>query len=80
MSAKDKIKEIVKNNIESEVTPIDLIRSNVDRASKELSDKRYSICQACPELTRLTKQCKKCGCFMQLKVELEKATCPIGKW
>lgn len=44
------------------------------------SSTRYDICLSCPELIDLTKQCKKCGCFMQAKVKLEQATCPIGKW
>lgn len=75
-----KIKEIVQNNINSQVSPIDLFRSNVERATKEVSEQRFSICKGCPELIKLTKQCKKCGCFMQLKVELKEATCPIGRW
>jgi hypothetical protein len=46
----------------------------------EISNSRYDICKACPELTQLTKQCKKCGCFMAAKTKIENATCPIGKW
>ena len=60
--------------------PWDLANPNIERASEEKSNERYSICQSCPELIKLTKQCKKCGCFMKAKVTLEKATCPLGKW
>ena len=27
-----------------------------------------------------TAQCKKCGCFMKLKVVIPNQKCPIGKW
>lgn len=63
-----------------ETSPLDLFNPNVIKASEEKSNERYSICQSCPELIKLTKQCKKCGCFMKAKVTLEKATCPLGKW
>ena len=49
-------------------------------AEEDLVKERFSICQACPELIKLTSQCKKCGCFMAMKTKLEKAVCPIGKW
>jgi len=48
--------------------------------SEEISNRRFEICKACPELIKLTKQCKKCGCLMHLKTKVEAATCPIGKW
>lgn len=46
----------------------------------ELIDKRMSLCLECPELISITKQCKKCGCFMSVKTKLTNAVCPIGKW
>ena len=63
-----------------ETRPWDLLNPNVEHASEELAKERYSICQACPELIKLTKQCKKCGCFMYAKTKLQQATCPLGKW
>ena len=62
-----------------ETRPWHLINSK-KYISKEISNKRYSICLECPELINLTKQCKKCGCFMYAKTKLENANCPIGKW
>jgi hypothetical protein len=47
---------------------------------EKLGKERYSICKACPELIKLTKTCKKCGCFMAAKTKLTGATCPLGKW
>jgi hypothetical protein len=60
--------------------PWDLVNPNTQYASQELSEKRFDICKACPELIKTTSQCKKCGCIMSLKTKLEKATCPMGKW
>jgi hypothetical protein len=62
------------------VTPLDMLNPNIKKASNELATERFNICSACPELIHITKQCKKCGCFMTAKTKLEKATCPIGKW
>jgi hypothetical protein len=63
-----------------ETRPWDMLNPNVAHASEAVATIRYEICQACPELIQLTKQCKKCGCLMHLKTKLEKATCPLGKW
>lgn len=63
-----------------ETRPWDFVDPSVELATPEKAEIRYSICQQCPELTKLTKQCKKCGCFMAAKTKLEKATCPLGKW
>jgi hypothetical protein len=48
--------------------------------SDEVQQERLEICKACPELIKLTSQCKKCGCLMNLKTKLKEAACPIGKW
>jgi hypothetical protein len=62
------------------VTPLDALNPKTKRTTQELFDKRFSICLDCPELINITKQCKKCGCFMNAKAALESAKCPIGKW
>lgn len=41
---------------------------------------RFLICQDCDHLFKPTNTCKKCGCFMNVKVKLRKAECPIGLW
>ena len=43
------------------VTPLDLLNPMTKRSSDELSTSRMLICQGCPELIKLTTQCKKCG-------------------
>jgi hypothetical protein len=48
------------------------------RTADKIASDRLSICADCPSLIAGT--CKECGCFMNQKVKLESATCPIGKW
>lgn len=60
--------------------PWDFIKTTTEYADDNTAVSRYEICKACPELIQLTKQCKKCGCFMAAKTKLLAATCPIGKW
>jgi hypothetical protein len=68
-----------KNSL-GDTRPWDLWDPEVPRASDEKASERFEICSSCPELIKLSKQCKKCGCFMFAKTKLEKASCPIGKW
>lgn len=63
-----------------ETRPWDLVKTSTIRADEEKAKNRYDICLSCPELIQLTKQCKKCGCFMAAKTKIEKAVCPLGKW
>jgi predicted transposase YdaD len=62
------------------VKPWDFLNPNTEYADEATSQERYSICKGCPEFINLSKQCKKCGCFMSAKTRLADATCPIGKW
>lgn len=63
-----------------ETRPWDIANPNTEWADEEKAEERFSICKVCPELIKLTTQCKKCGCFMKVKTKLDLATCPIGKW
>jgi len=47
-----------------------------DRESVE----RMKMCLQCEHFFKPTKQCKKCGCFMPIKVRLRTHKCPVGKW
>lgn len=49
-------------------------------ADKELIDKRLKICKGCPFKNPKNNTCKKCGCFIGLKVKLKVEECPIYKW
>jgi len=82
---KELIEEFKKRSIESQnkvrdTKPWDLLNNDAPKATEEEAQRRYKICTECPELLKVTKQCKMCGCFMKLKVKLEESRCPIGKW
>jgi hypothetical protein len=56
------------------VKPWDFLNPNTEYADEATSKERYSICKGCPEFINLSKQCKKCGCFMSAKTKLAAAT------
>ena len=62
-----------------ETRPWHLLDPDVNRASEEKIKLRLSICQDCEEFA-ITRQCKKCGCFMDIKTKLEGSVCPLNKW
>lgn len=79
MNDNKNIWEKYKQNL-GETRPWDLVNPNTEWAPEDTAKQRFDICQQCPELIKLTKQCKKCGCFMAAKTKLAHATCPLGKW
>lgn len=79
------IPELVYPKLEPEVgqrkaRPWDLFNKNIGRVEDSLQKERMTICIECPHLIKLTKQCSKCGCFMDAKTRLPNSSCPIGKW
>jgi hypothetical protein len=62
------------------VTPLDLLNPATKKAEDPLAESRMEICNLCPEFFKPSSQCKKCGCFMNVKTKLQAAKCPIGKW
>jgi hypothetical protein len=76
----------------SELTPWEQYKKNLGttrpwhilsgelRVTEDIAATRLNICKTCPELIPITRQCKKCGCLMSLKVKLQDSVCPIGKW
>lgn len=61
-------------------TPLDLLNPRTKRVTDDVANLRLEICNSCPYLIQLTKQCKKCGCFMAVKTKIEASTCPVGNW
>lgn len=41
---------------------------------------RMKICLQCEHFLKITKQCKKCGCFMPIKTRMPQQKCPVDKW
>jgi|694.fasta_scaffold01402_15 hypothetical protein len=63
-----------------DVSFFDLFNPNQPRSESDLQAKRLSICQTCEFFRPIPQTCKKCGCFMKLKVTLDNARCPLHKW
>lgn len=64
-------------------TLIDAAKAVVNRdglADQSIVDKRLEVCSKCPALLALTRQCTKCGCFVDLKSKFSQANCPDFKW
>ena len=62
------------------VKPWDVLNPKKAHVEGDVYKSRMSICDACPELFKLTNQCKECLCVMTLKASLADAECPLGKW
>lgn len=41
---------------------------------------RLAICRTCERLRPYIQQCGACSCFVYVKVRLQAAQCPLGKW
>lgn len=65
---------------EKKVRPWDLFNKKMGRVDAETYNKRIEICKNCPELLKITFQCKRCGCLMKEKSKLADASCPLNKW
>lgn len=48
-------------------------------AEGELGGERLKMCETCEHFSKL-RQCKLCNCWMDLKVKILHASCPVGKW
>jgi len=57
-----------------------LLNPNAPRTPEGLATARLEICQSCDWFRQRSQTCRKCGCFMKLKTQLEEAKCPLGKW
>lgn len=58
----------------------DVLAGKLRLSEEELATERLKVCAECPQMTKLTRQCKLCGCFLDLKVKVLNAHCPIDKW
>lgn len=66
--------------MDNNVKPWDILNPNIPRSSDDVQSKRMSICESCERFFKPTRQCKECGCFMDIKTKLEQASCPLEKW
>lgn len=67
-------------NLNKPVRPWDMLNPNIGRVTEEVKSERLSICEGCEFFLKISRNCVKCGCFMDAKTGLPHAFCPIGKW
>ena len=48
--------------------------------SMQIRLERAGHCQKCEWYYRPAKQCRQCGCLVNLKVTIAAEECPVGKW
>ena len=71
------LQNLKKATIEAKNKVEDSIRSlAVDTTTR---NERLEICNQCEYLT-ITRQCSKCGCFVDGKTLLSSSKCPLKKW
>lgn len=61
-----------------ESTVLSEVEFNLDK--ENYAQQRLEICKQCPNLVGPLNNCLECGCFMNIKVRIYSANCPIGKW
>ena len=64
----------------SSAKPWDFLNPSTEYVNDEEFNKRIGMCKSCPFFINITKQCSRCGCFMNLKAKMAHASCPIGNW
>jgi len=56
------------------------IMTNGVKVSSALAQRRLAVCRSCSHLLKTTGNCKKCGCFVDVKTKYADQNCPVGKW
>jgi hypothetical protein len=56
----------------------DLVTGNLDIADKETANARLAVCVSCE--VNVLKICTACNCVIPIKVQLQKASCPLELW
>jgi len=59
---------------------MDMDNENTENNENRQAVDRMKFCLQCEHFFKPTRQCKKCGCFMPVKVRLSGQKCPVGKW
>lgn len=59
---------------------VQAINKVIPLTGDEIAVERLKVCEGCADFAHLSRQCKLCWCFMDLKAKMLEAKCPIGKW
>ena len=80
LKAKYEADDYAINNDKIDMRNISSRFKNILLHDQDIIDRRWSECEKCEFLLKPTNNCKKCGCFMNVKTKVATASCPIGKW
>lgn len=58
----------------------DELTGTAEYVSHEEKLRRLSICLTCEHLKKLSRQCGKCGCFVDMKTKYAEAECDADRW
>lgn len=47
---------------------------------KESQENRKKLCETCEFFAAKQRRCRKCGCWIDNKIQFSASTCPIDKW
>lgn len=67
--------EVLEVQEENTLSEVDF---NLDK--ENYAQARLDICKQCANLAGPLNNCLQCGCFMNIKVRIHSAKCPIGYW
>lgn len=59
---------------------LQLIRGELPVSADGLAVERVKLCETCEDFALVSRQCKLCWCFIDLKTKILEAECPKGKW
>lgn len=57
-----------------------MVEGKNQHVSEDIKNKRQEICDSCPKLIQITKQCSECLCFTEFKTKFKQEQCPLDKW
>lgn len=57
-----------------------VLRRQPTLVSDEVLAERLETCRPCRFLSKRSRQCRKCTCFVDIKANLSTERCPVKKW
>ena len=72
--------ECCRINLKSAMDTARRLVTDPSRVTNEVKQERLAICANCEHFNAPTKQCKVCGCFMELKTGFANMRCPKNYW
>ncbi len=72
--------ECCRINLKSAFDTARRLASDPSRVTDRIKQERLATCGNCQHFNEPTKQCRLCGCFMEIKTSFSNMKCPEGYW